>query len=200
MATRPNQAMNPSGNCGRVFDEVNVARRHSRRVIANVLCDKHAMATVYIETSIIGYLTARSSDAVIFLARQQLTQQWWHHQRSKYELVTSQLVLDEAGAGDPNAAEERLRLLDPLPLLDIEDPNVSPLADELVAQHLLPEKAAADARHVAVATVFEVDYLLTWNCKHIANAETLPRIYRMLRDSGYEPPLIATPEEFSENV
>ena len=158
------------------------------------------MATVYIETSIIGYMTSRSSDAVIFLARQQLTQEWWADQRDKYDLVTSQLVLDEAGAGDPTAARERLALLDDVPLLDIQHLDVQTVADRLVANHLPPQKAAADARHVAVATVFGVDYLLTWNCKHIANAETLPRIYRMLRDSGFEPPLVITPEEFSGHV
>ena len=158
------------------------------------------MRTVYIETSIIGYLTARSSDAVIFLARQQLTRQWWNDERAKYELVASQLVVDEASAGDPTAARERLVYLASLPLLDIQRPGVAALADRLVAEHLLPEKAAADARHVAVATVFGVDYLLTWNCKHIANAETLPGIYKVLRNSGYEPPLIVTPEEFSGNV
>ncbi len=158
------------------------------------------MATVYIETSIIGYMTARSSDAVIFLARQQLTRQWWAAQRSKYDLFTSQLVIDEASAGDPTAARDRLALLDDLPLLDIQHSEVQSLADRLITNHLLPEKAAADARHVAVAAVFGVDYLLTWNCKHIANAETLPRIYRMLRDSGFEPPLVVTPEEFSGNA
>jgi hypothetical protein len=158
------------------------------------------MPTVYIETSIIGYLTARSSDAVIFLARQQLTRPWWNDERAKYELVASQLVVDEASAGDPTAARERLVYLASLPLLDIQRPGVAALADRLVAEHLLPEKAAADARHVAVATVFGVDYLLTWNCKHIANAETLPGIYKVLRNSGYEPPLIVTPEEFSGNV
>lgn len=158
------------------------------------------MPTVDIETSIIGYLTARSSDAVIFLARQQLTRQWWNDERAKYELVASQLVVDEASAGDPTAAQERLLYLASLPLLDIQQPGVAALADRLIAEHLLPEKAAADARHVAVSTVFGVDYLLTWNCKHIANAETLPGIYGVLRDSGYEPPLIVTPEEFSGNV
>jgi len=158
------------------------------------------MATVYIETSIIGYLTARSSDVVIFLARQQLTQQWWADQKKKYDLVTSQLVIDEAAAGDPMAAQERLGLLTDLPLLDIQHPDVKILADDLIASHLLPEKALADARHVAVSAVFGVDYLLTWNCKHIANAETLPRIYTMLRNSGFEPPLVVTPEEFSGNV
>lgn len=158
------------------------------------------MPTVYIETTIIGYLTARSSNAVIFLARQQLTRQWWNEERAKYELVSSQLVVDEASAGDPTAAQERLVYLAGLPLLDVQHPGVATLADRLVAEHLLPQKAAADARHVAVSTVFGVDYLLTWNCTHIANAETLPGIYRLLRDAGYEPPLIVTPEEFSGNV
>ncbi len=155
------------------------------------------MATVYIETSIVGYMTARSSDAIIFLARQQLTQQWWNDHRIKYDVVTSQLVLDEAGVGDPTAAQERLTLIEDLPLLDIQRRDVQTLADELVANHLLPQKAAADARHIAVSAVFGVDYLLTWNCKHIANAETLPRIYRMIRGAGFEPPLVVTPEEFS---
>ena len=158
------------------------------------------MPTVYIETSIIGYLTARSSDVVIFLARQQLTQQWWANQKDKFDLVSSQLVIDEAAAGDPTAAQERLTLLNDLPLLDIQHPDVQTLADDLIANHLLPEKASADARHVAVSTVFGIDYLLTWNCRNIANAKTLPRIYRMLRDSGFEPPLVVTPEEFSDDI
>ena len=91
-------------------------------------------------------MTARSSDAVIFLARQQLTRQWWTDQRTKLDLVTSQLVIDEAGSGDPTAAQERLTLLDDVPLLDIQHPDVQMLADKLIANHLLPEKAAADAR------------------------------------------------------
>ncbi|NLX57218.1 MAG: type II toxin-antitoxin system VapC family toxin [Planctomycetaceae bacterium] len=157
------------------------------------------MPVVYIETTIIGYLTARSSDAVIFQARQQLTRQWWNEERGKYELVTSQLVVDEASTGDLTAGAERLVYLAGMPLLDIEHPAVPVLADRLIAEHLLPWKAAADARHVAVSAVFGVDYLLTWNCTHIANAATLPGIYRVLRDAGYEPPLIATPQEFSGN-
>ena len=104
------------------------------------------MPTVYIETTIIGYLTARSSDAVIFLARQQLTRQWWNDERGKYELVSSQLVVDEASAGDPTAAQERLVYLAGLPLLDVQHPGVAALADRLIAEHLLPQKAAADAR------------------------------------------------------
>jgi len=158
------------------------------------------MAVVYIETSVIGYLTARSSDAVVFRARQELTRAWWDNRRPAYELVASQLVLDEAAAGDSTAAKERLELLRSIPLLDIEHPEVGLLAEGLINAHLLPEKASADARHVAVAAVFGVDYLLTWNCKHIANADTLPGIYDMLREAGYRSPLIVTPEEFSGYV
>jgi hypothetical protein len=110
------------------------------------------------------------------------------------------LVLDEAAAGDADAARERLRLLAGIPLLALSDPQVDALGDALVAARLLPEKARADAAHVAVATVHRVDYLLTWNCKHIANAATLPAVYRLLADQGYTPPLIVTPEEFSGNA
>lgn len=156
------------------------------------------MASVYIETSIIGYLTARSATDVIFQARQELTRRWWDNRRNDFDLYVSQLVIDESAAGDPDAAGERLALLDGLPLIDTSS-EVDRLADLLLAQHLLPQKAAADAQHVATATIGEVDYLLTWNCRHIANADRLPSIYNTLRDGGYVPPLIVTPEEFSND-
>jgi hypothetical protein len=155
------------------------------------------MAVVYIETSIVGYLTARSRDAVIFQARQELTRNWWFRRRELYEPVISQLVLDEAARGDDGAAAERLRLVAGIPLLDQADPEIGLVADALLAAHLLPEKARSDATHVAIATVHAVQYLLTWNCKHIANANMLPEVYRLLTDMGYFPPLIVTPEEFS---
>ena len=161
--------------------------------------DGHDAATLYVETSIIGYLTARSRDEVIFKARQDLTRACRANRREHYRLFTSQLVVDESSAGDRTAALERLALLDGLPLLDIGHPDVEPLAERLIERHLLPEKARADARHVAVAAAFGIDYLLTWNCKHIANADTLPGIYLMLRNAGFEPPLILTPDEFSEH-
>lgn len=158
------------------------------------------MATVYIETSITGYLTARWRDAVIFRARQELTRRWWNERRSSYDLVTSQLTLDEAGAGDETAAAERIELLQGIPVLVSTDPRIDSIADDLLAAHLLPAKARSDAEHVAIAAVHAIDYLLTWNCKHIANAAILPKVYRLLADSGYWPPLIITPEEFSEYV
>jgi hypothetical protein len=111
----------------------------------------------------------------------------------------SQFVIEEVSAGDESAAQERLEVIDGIPMLDASHPNVDPLADLLVNKHLLPQKAKADAQHIAVATIFGVDYLLTWNCKHIANADRLPGIYSTLRDEGYEPPLVVTPEEFSND-
>jgi hypothetical protein len=155
------------------------------------------MATVYIETSIIGYLTARSASDVVFQARQLLTRQWWDDRRTSYDLLVSQLVIDEVSAGDESAARERLDLVEGIPLLDAFQPAVDSLSDMLIDRHLMPSKAKTDAQHLAVATIFGVDYFLTWNCKHIANADRLPRIYSTLRDEGYEPPLIVTPEEFS---
>ena len=158
------------------------------------------MATVYIETSIAGYLTARSRDAMIFRARQELTWTWWNEKRSRYQLVISQLVLDEAGAGDAEAAADRIELLKGIPVLASTDPRIDALADELLAAHLLPEKARSDAEHMAIATVHAVDYLLTWNCKHIANADVLPKVYRLIAGLGFWAPLIVTPEEFSQYV
>lgn len=158
------------------------------------------MPTVYIETSIIGYLTARSRDVVVFQARQELTRDWWHSRRQDYELVTSHHVVEEAAAGDANAAAERLQYLEGIPLLDATDPEIEIIVDALLAAHLLPAKASADAEHIATATVHGIEYLLTWNCRHIANAATLPAVYQLLFDLGHVPPLIVTPEEFTENV
>jgi len=157
------------------------------------------MSAIYIETTIVGYLTARSASDVIFQARQELTRRWWDGRRNDYDLFVSQFVIDEAAAGDPTAAAERLQLLDGLQLLDSAHPDVNRLADLLIDQHLLPSKARTDTQHVAVATVFAVDYLMTWNCKHIANADRLPLIYSTLRSEGFDLPLIVTPEEFSND-
>jgi len=154
------------------------------------------MSAIYVETSIVGYLTARSASNVVFEARQELTRRWWQQRREGFDLYISQLVLDEAGAGDPAAAADRLCLLEGLPLLG-ESAEADRLADLLVARHLLPAKATADALHVAMAATAGVDYLLTWNCKHIANADLLPALYETLRAEGF-PPLIVTPEEFSD--
>ncbi len=153
------------------------------------------MDIVYIETSIVSYATAWPSRDIQIAALQQQARDWWMKERPKFDVVTSQLTLNEASAGDASAAAERLELLDGLPLLDI-DPAAETLADRLIAAHTMPEKARIDALHVAVSAMGGVKYLLTLNCKHIANAHELPRIYQILRSEGFGDLLICTPSEF----
>lgn len=126
---------------------------------------------------------------------QKQAQDWWARERPKFTLVTSQLVLDEASLGDPAAAAERLKWLAGIPLIPTDE-RVEMIAEELVARSLMPEKAWLDALHVASAAVGAVQFLLTQNCRHIANAHTLPRIYRVLDDLGHPGLLIYTPAEF----
>src|SRR5262245_55519278 len=150
--------------------------------------------TVYIETSIVSYLTARPSRDLLVAAHQQLTVAWWDQQRSHYEFFTSQVVLAEARAGDPGAAQRRVAVLEPLPLLDVTDAAIT-LAAALVSEQALPTQAAQDALHFAVACVHGLEYLLTWNCAHLANARLRSRIEQICREAGYVPPIICTPEE-----
>jgi hypothetical protein len=152
------------------------------------------MATVYLETSIISYLRQKPSQDVITAARQLLTQRWWDDQRDEYEIVTSQYVLDEASRGDPTLAAERMSALSGIPLLDLPD-DIPQLAAEILRRTILPTHAGVDALHIAAAAFHGLDYLLTWNCKHIANAHILPRIRDCLTDLHFSVPVICTPEE-----
>ena len=153
---------------------------------------------VYIETTIVSYLTARPSRDVILAAHQQITDEWWHDRRTHFELYTAQPVLDEAAKGDVEAVKARLEKLAPLPLLDIAE-EVSDLAASLIREGPLPKKAAVDAVHIATAAVHGMDYLLTWNCKHIANASMRNKIEAVIRSRGHEPPILCTPEELLED-
>lgn len=130
---------------------------------------------VYLETTIPNYLTAWPSRDLIIAAHQQLTKEWWRTRRAEFELYISQFVLDEAGAGDAEMAKERLAVLDPFPLLDISD-AVLELASAILGAGVIPAKAARDAAHIAVGAVHEVDFLLTWNCAHIANAQVVKKV------------------------
>ena len=150
--------------------------------------------TVYLETTVVSYLAAWSSKDVIRQGHQEVTRRWWGERRSGFDLLTSQFVLDEAAAGDSTAAAERLALLNDVELLEITD-EVAPLADRLLREGALPTKARLDALHLAVATVHRIDYLMTWNCKHLANALLWHRISKACRAAGFEPPTICTPLE-----
>jgi hypothetical protein len=150
---------------------------------------------VYLETTVISYLTApRPSRTVIVAAHQEITVDWWRRRRHDFDLVVSELVLREAAAGDPEAARLRLAVLAELPRLALTETALQ-LGTEFLRKRLLPEKAAEDGMHIAVATVHSVDYLLTWNCAHIANPEIQERLAEFLFERGFVLPFICTPEE-----
>jgi hypothetical protein len=152
---------------------------------------------VYVETSVISYLTSRLSRDLIVAGHQQITQEWWANQRDKFELFVSQTVLEESAGGDQEAAQQRLSAIEILPLLEIAEEAIA-LAKDLVRMGPLPETAEVDALHIAIAVTNRVDYLLTWNCKHLANAVLRSRIERVCRARGYDPVIICTPEELLE--
>lgn len=131
------------------------------------------------------------------MANQNATAEWWETQRSNYDLVISEFVLAEASLGHPEAAKRRLAVLTELMELKATE-EVKILGKELIKHGALPEKAAIDAYHVAVAAVNGIEYLLTWNCAHIANAHTRPKIEAVCRALDYEPPIICTPDELTE--
>ncbi len=152
---------------------------------------------VYIETSVISYFASRPSRDLIIAANQQATQEWWRTRKKDFEIYVSQLVIQEAGAGDVEAATSRLEALENIPLLDIVDDAIR-LAEKLVEQKAIPEKASEDALHIALAAVHGMEYLLTWNFKHIANATMRANVELVCRLNGFEPPIICTPLELME--
>ena len=156
-------------------------------------------AKVYVETSVISYLTARPNNDIRAMANQNVTIEWWETQRLNFDLFISEFVVAEASIGDPDAVQRRLAAIaDIMELQATEEVRV--LGQQLIRCNALPENAEVDAYHVAIATVNGIDYLLTWNCAHIANAHTRPRIEAACRALGYEPPIICTPQELTEEV
>ena len=149
---------------------------------------------VYLETSFIGYLTMRPQQNPIVLAHQQLTIDWWERRRADFELFTSEVVIAEAERGDPSAVEERRAILRATQRLSAS-PAAEALVPALLAATGLPPRAFADMAHVALATIHGMQYLLTWNCRHIANATIQRSITKTCRERGYETPVICTPEE-----
>jgi len=149
---------------------------------------------LYMETTIPSYLTSRPSRDLIIAGHQQVTKEWWERRRDAFEIYISQLVLDEAGSGDPDAARERMLIIQNFPLLDIT-PEVEHLASAILAASILPRKAVADAAHIALAAVHGMDFLLTWNCAHIANAVVAKAVAKVCWQYDWDSPLICTPEE-----
>lgn len=152
------------------------------------------MASAYIETTIPSYYVARTSLNLLQASRQASTRMWWDGGCSGFDLFTSLEVIDEAGEGEEEMAQQRLCLLDKATRLEITD-EVGALASLLVQGGLVPSKAASDAIHIAVASVHGMDYLITWNFKHIANPFTRERLRGMIHESGFQMPVMCSPDE-----
>ena len=148
---------------------------------------------IYVETSVISYLTARPNRDLIVAAHQQITAELWER-RADFEFYASELVAAEAGRGDPQAAALRLKTLTGIPMLQVP-PQARDLGKLLVKELAIPAKAIEDAYHVALAAVQGMDYLITWNCTHIANLQMQRKIEKICMDAGYVPAVIGTPEE-----
>jgi hypothetical protein len=149
---------------------------------------------VYIESTVPSYLVAVPSRDLLIAAHQQVTSEWWRTQSVVFDLYVSQFVRDEVARGDAELAARRLGIIKDLALLDITD-DVLELGEAFVARRIIPKKAGTDALHIAVAAVHGMDFLLSWNCKHIANAAIVRAIEAVCRMRGFECPVICTPEE-----
>lgn len=150
--------------------------------------------SVYLETTVVSYFTARPSRDIVQLAHQEITRRWWKNAARRFDLFISELVIEEASAGDSKAAAQRLAVISSFPLLEMNT-AVESLAIAYMESLNLPTKYARDAAHVAVAVIHGIDYLVTWNCTHIANGEIIRKIMWINEKMGYATPIICTPEE-----
>jgi len=156
------------------------------------------MPTVYVETTIPSYLAAHPSRDLIIAAHQQITHEWWRVARSRFDLYISEAVLEEIRAGEPDAIVRRLQIVEGLPVLQLND-DVRTLVHEYDRRLGLVGRARADLPHFAFAVAYETDYLLTWNCSHIANGEIIRRLLEANAELNRFTPLIVTPEEILES-
>jgi predicted nucleic acid-binding protein len=150
--------------------------------------------TVYVETSIISYLTGRPSRDTLIREDQGLTRRWWEQRRHLYRLFVSPQVIEESASGDASAAERRLKALAGLESL-VSTLETEELVGRLRRALIIPDKSAVDAFHLAFAVIYELDYLLTWNCTHLANAQTLRLLADFCRAESLWLPIICTPRE-----
>ncbi len=152
------------------------------------------MESVYVETTVISYLVSRPSRDILIAAHQQVTNEWWENRRQEFECFISQVVIDEIQAGDPQLAKKRLHEVKTFQVLEATI-EAERLTREIIAAGVIPEKAVGDAAHIAIAAVNEMEYLLTWNCRHLANAQLIRRVSVICNKKGFNMPVICTPEE-----
>jgi hypothetical protein len=152
---------------------------------------------VYIETSVISYLCSRPSRDLVVAANQEVTREWWEKERARYDLFVSQFVTAEIRAGDEGAAGKRVEAIDGVAVLQANEDSEL-LAREIIRQATLPSSVGVDVAHVATATVYGMDYLLTWNCAHIANPHWLKKISDIVAMQGYQMPVVCSPQALLE--
>lgn len=152
------------------------------------------MESIYIETTIVSYMVSRPSRDLLVAAHQQATHDWWANRRPEFECYVSQVVIDEATAGDAEAAAKRIEVIGDFPVLEVTE-EAERLASAILAGGAIPARAVRDAAHIAVAAVSDIDYLLTWNCKHLANAQIMRKVSIVCNSKGFSMPVICTPEE-----
>jgi predicted nucleic acid-binding protein len=152
------------------------------------------MESVYLETTFISYLVARPGRDLLVAGHQQATQDWWADRRREFECYVSQVVIDEAAQGDPTEVGKRMAVIGDLSVLDVTE-DAELLTRAILSSGVIPPRAVRDAAHIAVAAIHGIDYLLTWNCKHLANAQIVRRISLVCERLSQRMPVICTPEE-----
>ncbi len=153
--------------------------------------------SIYLETTIVSYYTSKPSRDIIVLAHQEITRQWWLKTIGRYNVLISEVVIEEASSGDPEAIKKRLEELKDFPHLELND-KVEEMAQVYMERLEIPEKSLRDAAHLAVASVHNIDYLVTWNCTHLANGEVIKKLIKINESLGIHTPIICTPEELME--
>ena len=153
--------------------------------------------SIYLETTIVSYYTSKPSRDIIVLAHQEITRQWWLKVIGRYNIFISEVVIEEASSGDPEAIKRRLEELKDFPHLELND-KVEKMAQVYMERLEIPEKSLRDAAHLAVASVHNIDYLVTWNCTHLANGEVIKKLMKINESLDIHTPIICTPEELME--
>jgi len=149
--------------------------------------------SIYLETSVISYYTAKPSRDVIVLAHQEITHEIWDKLKKKFKIYISEVVIEEAGSGDKEASQKRLSVIQDFPLLELNK-EVEKLTEVYIKEFQIPKKALRDAVHLAIASVHNIDYLVSWNCAHIANGVVIKKLSEINTKMGIHIPVICTPE------
>lgn len=155
---------------------------------------------VYLETSFVSYLTGRATTREPVASWQAASRQWWEAVRPSCDLFVSEHVLNEIQEGSARDVAKRTEAILGIPVLNGSIPEITVIAERLMVAHAIPRDEVADAYHIATAAYYGMDVLLTWNCRHMANEFTLPRTYGVLKESGFNSPVIITPKRYMEDA